>query len=58
MIDRISIFKVSMAVMDEDGDSRKTEEVERTNAIKELVDGSMGDINKLCMLCLSSYLYN
>ena len=57
MIDRISIFKVSMAVTDVDQD-RKTEEVERTNAFKELVDGSTGDTNKLCMLCLSSYLYS
>ena len=39
MIDRISIFKVSMAVTDVDRD-RKTEEVESTNAFKELVNGS------------------
>ena len=58
MIDRLSIFKVSMAEMDVDRDSQRTEEVERTNAFKELLDGSTGDTNKLCMLCLSSYLYN
>jgi len=57
VIDTISIFKVSISVTDVDRD-RKTEEVERTNAFKELVDGSTGDTNKLCMLCLSSYLYN
>ena len=49
MIDRISILKVSISVTDVDRD-RKTEEVERTNAFKELVDGSTGDTNKLCML--------
>ena len=57
MIDTISIFKVSISVTDVDRD-RKTEEVKRTNALKELVDGSAGDTNKLCMFFLSSYLYN
>ena len=57
MIDRISIFKVSISMMDVDRD-QKTEEVERTNAFKEIEDGSTGDTNKLCMLFLASYLYN